>query len=106
MNRIIILDPESSDPTWGSADEALTLDLPTGEAASLSQGHTTIREILDARKAKDVWVDITVKLVAPVNAGLKVGEMVSALLSVPGVKVMSTDPTAGDPDERETFTRV
>lgn len=49
--RIIVLDPDSSDPTWGMADEAMTLDLNEEQWNNLLEGLVTAADIIEA----DAW---------------------------------------------------
>ena len=50
--NITILDPDSTDPTWGPTDEAITLKLTQHEWDKLDTGVWTIAMILSERKRK------------------------------------------------------
>lgn len=51
ITRIIILDPDSSDPTWGIASESMTIDLTEREEEALLRGELSVHELVNLRKS-------------------------------------------------------
>lgn len=44
--KIVILDPHSSDPTWGPMEDALILDVTQDEMDKLDDGVYSVRDLL------------------------------------------------------------
>lgn len=43
---IVVLDPESSDPTWGMQGEALVLHIPAEDLAHVESGELSMSDII------------------------------------------------------------
>jgi len=49
--KIIVLDPQPSDPTWAVLDDTLTLEVTADQAWELNTGTTTVADILRDQKS-------------------------------------------------------